>query len=75
MSTVRVYMDTGVVHTYDVSDPMKGREHAAAIVKTGYRHTPKNSKDMEWFPPARVEKVVVEGGAESTRYRDTSEAT
>lgn len=75
MSKVSVYLDSGVVFDYEVSDPMKGREHAAAIIKTGYRHTLKNSEDLEWFPPHRIEKVKVENGGESTGYKDEARAT
>ena len=75
MSKVSVYLDTGVVREYTVSSPEKGREHAAAIIKTGYRSTPEDSDDLEWFPPHRIEKVKVEGAGESTQYRDKSRAT
>ena len=72
---VAVYLDCGVVHEYAVSDPMKGREHADAIIKTGYRHTPESSDDLEWYPPHRIEKVKVIGGGESSKYRDRTRAT
>ena len=72
---VAVYLDCGVVHEYDVPDPMKGREHADAIIKTGYRHTPEGSNDLEWYPPHRIEKVKVTGGGESSQYRDRTRAT
>lgn len=75
MSSVSVYLDTGVVYDYEVSDPMKGREHAAAIIKTGYRHTPKDATDLEWFPPHRIVKVKVTGGGQATAYRDSGRAT
>jgi hypothetical protein len=70
---VSVYLDDGRVFDYEVSDPMKGREHASAIIKTGYRHTDGN--DLEWYPPHRIEKVKVGGACESTRYRDKPRAT
>lgn len=72
---VSVYLDSGVVFEYEVADPIKGREHAAAIIKTGYRHTPAASSDLEWFPPHRIDKVKVSGGGESTGYRDKARAT
>jgi hypothetical protein len=75
MNKVSVYVDTGNVYEYEVSDPMKGREHAAAIVATGYRHTPEGSNDLEWFPPHRIDKVKVAGGGESTGYKDKARAT
>jgi hypothetical protein len=36
-STVSVYLDNGVVCSYEVADPMKGREHAYEIIMHGYR--------------------------------------
>ncbi len=75
MTTVSVYLDTGVVREYTVASPEKGREHAAAIIKTGYRSTPVDSDDLEWFPPHRIDKVKVTGAGESSNYRDTARAT
>lgn len=75
MTTISVYMDTGVVYEYQVAEPSKGREHAAAIIKTGYRHTPEGSNDLEWFPPNRIEKVKVIGGGKSSSYKDHARAT
>ena len=75
MTTVSVYIDCGVVFDYEVADPVKGREHAAAIVAKGYRHTPKDSGDLEWFPPHRIEKVKVQGGGQDSRYHDVGRAT
>ena len=72
---VAVYLDSGVVFEYEVVDAMKGREHAAAIIKSGYRHTPSGSIDLEWFPPHRIEKVKVIGGGESSLYQDRTRAT
>ena len=70
---VSVYMDSGVVFEYNVADPMKGREHAAAIIKGGYRHS--DGDDLEYFPPHRIEKVKVTGACESDHYKDTKRAT
>jgi hypothetical protein len=75
MTTISIYMDTGVVFEYEVSNSTKGREHAHAIITTGYRHTPKGSDDLEWFPPIRIDKVKVSGAGESTSYKDTTRAT
>lgn len=72
-SLVQVYMDTGVVFEYPVANAMKGREHAAAIIASGYRHT--EGDDLEWYPPHRIVKVKISGAAESTQYRDTTRAT
>jgi len=68
-------MDDGRVFEYDVASPDKGREHASKIVLTGYRHTPKGTDELEWYPPARIDKVKVSGGGESTGYRDRVRAT
>ena len=70
---VSVYLDDGRVFDYDVANAMKGREHAHAIITTGYRHT--EDKDLEWYPPCRILKVKVEGGRESSQYVDTTRAT
>ena len=70
---VEVYLDNGIVYEYEVSDAIKGREHAAAIIATGYRHS--DGDNLEWFPPHRIVKVKVTDGAESTRYRDNARAT
>ena len=75
MNKVQVYVDNGVVYEYEVSDPNKGREHAAAIIKTGYRHTAHDNNDLEWFPPHRIDKVKVTGAGESAQYKDTARAT
>ena len=75
MTTVSIYMDDGRVFDYNVRSPFKGREHASKIVRYGYRHTPKGSDDLEWYPPYRIDKVKVSGGAESTQYRDVVRAT
>lgn len=70
---ISVYLDTGVVCEYDVASADKGREHAAAIIKTGFRST--SGDDLEWYPPHRIDKVKVSKGAESTKYKDTKRAT
>lgn len=75
MHTVSVYLDTGVVREYAVDSPEKGREHAAEIIKTGYRSTPEGSDDLEWFPPHRINKVKVSGAVGGTGYRDRARAT
>ena len=72
---ISIYLDNGLVFEYTVSNWTKGREHAAAIIKTGYRHTPEDTNDLEWFPPHRIEKVKVIGAGESSSYRDTARPT
>ena len=74
-SKVSVYIDAGIVFEYEVSCPMKGREHAAAIIASGYRHTDEDSNDLEWYPPHRIMKVKVLDGGESSGYRDITRAT
>lgn len=73
MIVVSVYLDDGRVYEYDVSDSIKGREHAAAIVSSGYRSS--DGDDLVWYPPHRILKVKVVGAAESTMYRDRARAT
>lgn len=75
MTKVSVYMDDARVFEYEVASAEKGREHAAAIIATGYRHTPKEGDDLEWYPPHRIQKIKVSGAGESTNYRDTVRAT
>lgn len=75
MSTkIQVYLDNGVVYSYDVPTPTKAREHADAIVKGGYRHTDNDAGTMEHFPPWRIAKVKCEGGM-STKYPDVVSGT
>lgn len=70
---ISVYLDDGRVFDYEVASPMKGREHASAIIKTGYRHS--EGDDLEWYPPHRIEKVKVVRACESTAYKDSTRAT
>ena len=72
---VEVYLDDGRVPNYEVDNPMKGREHAHAIIKNGYRDTPEGTDDLEYYPPHRILKVKVKGAGESTQYRSTTRAT
>ena len=65
--TVKVYLDTGVTYEYEVSTPEGAREHAQAIVKSGYRHT--SDGFMTHFPPHRIEKVRCGPGV-TTQYPD-----
>lgn len=75
MTKISIYLDDSRVFEYEVTDAAKGREHAAAIIATGYRHTPTSSDDLEWYPPHRIVKVKVSGAGESTQYRDTVRPT
>lgn len=75
MSKISVYLDDGRVFDYEVSNPGKAREHVSAIIKTGYRHTPQGSEDLEWYPPHRIVKVKATGAGEGTSYKDTVRPT
>lgn len=70
--TVNVYMDDGRVFEYDVVDSAKAREHAYAIVTTGYRHA--TELEFEHYPPHRIMKVKVVGSV-STDYADRTRGT
>ena len=70
---VSVYMNDGRVFEYYTKDVPSGREHAATVVARGYCH-PKG-EHLEWYPPHRILKVRVDGGCDSTLYRDTIRAT
>lgn len=72
---ISIYLDIGVVREYCVDTAERGREHAAAIIKTGYRSTPKDSDDLTWWPPHSIVKVTVSGAGESTKYKDKARAT
>ncbi len=68
LTQVSVYLDDGRVMEYDVANEAKGREHASAIVQSGYRHS--DGKDLEWYPPHRIVKVKVVGACEGSAYTD-----
>lgn len=69
--TVEVYLDDGRVFMYDVGSPEKVREHAFAIVTTGYRHSDGNV--FEHYPPHRILKV--KSSDIPTSYPDTQRGT
>ena len=75
MNHISVYLDNGVVYEYEVDTPERARDHVYQIITTGCRHTEKDSKDLVWFPPHRLYKVVATNSAESSKYRDTVRAT
>lgn len=58
--TIRVYLDNGVCFEYKVESSHKAREHAAAIVATGYRHND-GEGEFEHYPPHRIMKVKIIG--------------
>jgi hypothetical protein len=53
---INVYMDDGRVFYYQVGSAHSVREHAAAIVKDGYRHN--DGDRFEHYPPHRILKVT-----------------
>lgn len=81
---ISVYINTGVVFDYEVGSPASAREHAHAIVMTGYRHT--TPTEMTHFPPHAILKVkcvvvqdsIVDGEPDqlfSTGYADKVHGT
>jgi hypothetical protein len=72
--TIRVYIDNGVVYEYDVDSPTAAREHADAIVRTGYRHNRGTPAGMIVYPPHRIAKVRVLGVV-PTKYPDRVSGT
>jgi len=65
--TIKTYLDDGRVFEYEVDNHASAREHAAAIVKGGYRHN--DETVFEHYPPHRILKVKVEGEI-PTNYPD-----
>lgn len=58
---VSIYLDDGRIHSYEVADSDKAREHATGIVKGGWRFNPDGEDWFEHYPPHRILKVKVEG--------------
>jgi hypothetical protein len=71
MYTIKVYLDDGRIFYYEVSSEEKVREHASAIVMTGYRHN--DGEIFEHYPPHRILKVKSEGI--KTNYPDKVQGT
>lgn len=71
---ISTYIDNGVVFYYYVDSASKAREHAAAIIKGGYRHND-GKGEFEHYPPHRIDKVKISGRPVSTNYPDESEGT
>lgn len=77
MPKISVYLDNGNVLEYDVGSEASSREHADAIIKTGYRSVQEdNPLILTWWPPHRIAKVKIalEGPSE-TSYTDKVRAT
>jgi hypothetical protein len=72
LTTVQVYLDDGRVFNYEVADQWKAREHASAIVQSGYRHN--DGQVLEHYPPWRILKVKIPTPVE-TMYKDEVRGT
>lgn len=72
MVTIKIYIDTGVVYEYEVKDQAAAREHADAIVKTGYRSCA--GGELTIWPPHRISKVKLIGSVD-TAYPDRYSGT
>lgn len=72
--TIKVYMDDGRVFEYEVASHDKAREHASAIIATGYRHND-GAGEFEHYPPHRILKVKAVGAPVPTAYPDTVTGT
>lgn len=70
--TVSVYLEFGVVRSYTVKSPAKAREHASAIIKTGYRYVEDGM--LIHIPPHKIDKVVAGPGID-TNYPDIVSGT
>jgi hypothetical protein len=77
MPKISVYIDTGNVYEYEVVSEASAREHADAIIKTGYRSVQTDELTiLTWWPPHRIAKVKVAlDGPSATAYTDTPRAT
>lgn len=70
--TIKTYLDDGRVFEYEVTGDGSAREHAAAIVATGYRHN--DGEIFEHYPSHRILKVKVVGSI-PTQYPDRTSGT
>lgn len=57
MPTIEVYLEDGRVHSYEVENDDKAREHSAAIIKDGWRYN--DGRTFEHYPSHRILKVKV----------------
>ena len=69
---LKIYLDDGRVFSYNVDHHGKVREHADAIVKTGYRHN--DGCIFEHYPPHRILKVKCDETI-PTSYEDKTSGT
>ena len=69
---INIYIDDGRVFSYEVANKAKLREHAHAIVQTGYRSD--NEEGFTHYPPHRILKVTGPPSVD-TQYVDTARGT
>lgn len=74
---IAVYVDNGNVYEYSVHNENTARDHASAIIQTGYRSVDKNNrKEITWYPPHRIVKVKAHLSEDSTTlYTDKVRGT
>lgn len=73
---VSVYLENGTVRFYYVKDVAQARDHASAIVRSGYRAVHKDVlNELTWWPPHKIEKVKISGALVQTNYTDEVEGT
>lgn len=71
---VKVYLDNGNVFEYKVITARQARDHADAIIKTGYRSC-QNKGELEHYPPHRIMRVKIIGETITTGYPDEVSGT
>ena len=71
--TIEVYINNGLKFQYDVDSPESVREHAAAIIQSGYRSNDGKSRFVHW-PPHSIVKVKC-NGCIPTNYPDVITGT
>lgn len=68
---ISIYLDDGRIFWYNLETAEKVREHAAAIIDTGYRHN--DGTVFEWYPPHRIRKI--KSNNIPTNYTDNTGGT
>lgn len=78
-ATIQVYLDNGLVYSYDIVESSaeqlaaKAREHAGAIIATGYRSC--GPTTFTHYPPHRILKVKIGDSVVTTDYPDRVSGT
>lgn len=72
---IQVYLDNGLVFVYNVDSLASAREHADAIIRTGYRSCDNDQGVLVHYPPHRIMKVKCSGKGMHTKYPDRIEGT